>query len=293
MKRAMSAVPVRDAATVLALRGEGDGLEVYMVKRNSRMGFLGGRHVFPGGAVDARDSSEDAAALFRGVDPQAAGAVLAIDDHARARGFLVAAARELYEEAGILLAVDEDGAWVDLDADDERAARLVAERPRVAAGETDFAGLMAEYRLGLAVDRLANFAHWITPEVEKKRFDTRFFIAPAPERQSADHDRSESTEGGWMTAAEAMRRYRAREIELVPPTIATLEWVDRFTSVDEALAAAHEESVVAILPKIVLGEEVVIIYPGDADYESGQPAPPAGRKVNRLVMRDGLWERPQ
>ncbi|MFT4570424.1 MAG: 8-oxo-dGTP pyrophosphatase MutT (NUDIX family) [Hyphomicrobiaceae bacterium] len=289
----MSDLPIRDAATVLSLRERAGSVEVYMVKRNSRMGFLGGRHVFPGGAVDAADSGAAAAALFHGVDPQQAGAVLAIDDHARARGFLVAAARELYEEAGILLAINEAGAWVDLDADDARASSLCAERPNVAAGDTDFATLLASHGLRLAADRLAHFAHWITPDVEKKRFDTHFFIAPAPAAQSADHDRTESTEGSWMTSAQALARYQAREIELVPPTIATLEWVARFSNVDDAMAAAHAEQVVAILPKIIMGDELVILYPGDCDYESGVPAPIAGRTANRLVVRDGLWERPQ
>lgn len=289
----MSERPIRDAATVLSLRERAGDLEVYMVKRNSRMGFLGGRHVFPGGAVDPSDVGDAAAALFRGVAPERAGEVLAIEDHTRARGFLVAAAREMYEEAGILLAVDEADRWVDLDAKDERASELAAERPKVAAGESDFPSLLAKHGLRLATDRLANFAHWITPEIEKKRFDTRFFIAPAPSVQSAAHDRSESTDGGWVTAAEGLRRYRAREIELVPPTIASLEWVARFQKVDDAMNAAHEEVVHPILPKIIMDDELVILYPGDADYDSGEPKPLEGRKANRLVVVDGLWERPQ
>jgi 8-oxo-dGTP pyrophosphatase MutT (NUDIX family) len=291
----MAVPPVRDASTVLAVREAlqpGAGLRIYMVKRNSKMGFLGGRHVFPGGAVDAADSSDAVASLFHGMEPSAASSFLDIEDQARARGFIVAAVRELYEEAGILLAVDDGDQWVDLNEGD-RAQRLRDARPGVAAGARDFGTLLTEEGLRIAAGAMETFAHWITPIIEKKRFDTHFFLAPAPPAQSADHDRTESTAGAWMTAGEVLTGYRSREIELVPPTITTLQWLSAFDTVEAAMAGAKAEVPVPIFPKICMEEELVsILYPGDADYEEGKPGPIEGRTTNRLILVDGLWERP-
>lgn len=283
--------PIRDAATVLALRDTNGGIEVFMVRRASRMGFLGGAHVFPGGALDSKDSEPrllDLAGGFTAVGDL--GRIHGEPD--RARGLLLAAVRELFEESGILLARTPDGDWVDLDEKGPRCERLAAGRAALSARGGDFAGLLAADDLRVDVSGLRFFAHWITPEREKRRFDTRFFLARAPERQSARHCDIESSEGEWITPQRAFERYRAREIELVPPTIASLERLCDFRDVDEALAAFAETQVPCILPKILIGEEVVILYPGDCDYESGTPQPAAGRPTNRLAMKDGLWHRP-
>ena len=287
-------VAIRDAATVLALRDGDDrdgGLEVFMVRRDSRLGFLGGAHVFPGGAVDAADcepSLFELAAGFDAVEP-----LVRLDSNPlRARGLLMAAARELFEEAGVLLARSADGEWVDLDEAGPRTERLVAGRAELSNHGGDFARLIRDEHLRLDVSGLRFFAHWITPDREKKRFDTRFFLARAPERQSARHCEIESSAGEWISPRQAFLRYRAREIELVPPTIASLERLREFSTVDAALAAFASADIPCILPKILLGEEIVILYPGDSDYESGTPQVPDGRPVNRLVMQDGLWQRP-
>lgn len=283
--------PTRDAATVLALRDTEAGPQVFMVRRDSRMGFLGGAHVFPGGALDPHDC--DAASLAIASGFEAVGDLGRIHaDVQRARGLLLAAVRELFEESGILLARDADGDWVDLDEEGPRAARLAAGRAELSNHGGDLAALLVADNLRIDVSGLRLFAHWVTPEREKKRFDTRFFLARAPERQSARHCEIESSAGEWITPGQAMARYRAREIELVPPTIASLERLAEFADVDSALAAFVKAEIPCIFPKIFLDGEIVILYPGDADYESGEPKPPAGRPVNRLVMRDGLWHRP-
>src|SRR5262245_59635293 len=102
-------VPIRDASTVLPLRDGENGLEVFMVKRSSRLGFLGGAHVFPGGAVDAADAAQEIVHHLEDFDAAAAARTLGIEDQTRARGHYVAAIRELFEEAGILLARARDG----------------------------------------------------------------------------------------------------------------------------------------------------------------------------------------
>ena len=288
-----SAAPAkpRDAATVLALRDTDAGPEVFMVRRDSRMGFLGGAHVFPGGALDEADCG--AALQSQASGFEAVGSLSRLHpDPARANGLLLAAVRELFEESGILLARGGDGDWVDLDEEGPRAERLKAAREQLSRHEGDFGATVVAEKLAIDVSGLRLFAHWITPEREKKRFDTRFFLARAPERQSARHCDVESSAGEWITPAAALARYFAREIELVPPTIASLESLAGFDSVDAALAAFTDADVPCIFPKILIGEQVVILYPGDADYESGDAKPPAGHSVNRLEFRDGLWHRP-
>lgn len=281
----------RDAATVLALRDTDAGPEVFMVRRDSRMGFLGGAHVFPGGALDEADCGEALQARATGFE--AVGSLARLhSDPARAKGLLLAAVREMFEESGILLARGDDGDWVDLDEEGPRAGRLKAAREQLSRHEGDFGATIVAENLTIDVSGLRLFAHWITPEREKKRFDTRFFLARAPERQSARHCEVESSAGEWITPSAALARYRAREIELVPPTIASLESLASHDSVEAALAAFSNADIPAIFPKIVLGDQVVILYPGDADYESGDAKPPAGRTVNRLEFRDGLWHRP-
>ena len=282
---------IRDAATVLALRDTDAGPEVFMVRRASRMGFLGGAHVFPGGAVDERDCDAALIALASGFDAVGPTGCLHAEA-ARARGLLMAAVRELFEESGILLARAADGEWVDLDEEGPQAERLKAGRAELSDRRGDFAALMAGDGLRIDVSGLRFFAHWITPAREKKRFDTRFFLARAPERQSARHCEVESSAGEWITPGGALERYHAREIELVPPTIASIERLSAFDSVDAALAAYGNAEIPCILPKILIGDEIVILYPGDSDYESGAPQLPAGRPVNRLMLLDGLWRRP-
>ena len=287
-----SPVRIRDASTVLALRDTTeDGPQVFMVRRDSRLGFLGGAHVFPGGALDAADCEPPLLSITSGFDAVGPLERLHLDPD-RARGLLLAAVRELFEESGILLARTEAGDWIDLDEAAPRTERLLAGRRELSNHGGDFGALIAAENLRIDVSGLRFFAHWITPDREKKRFDTRFFLARAPERQSARHCEIESSAGEWITPREALSRYRAREIELVPPTIASLERLSDFSSVDAALAAFAAAEIPCILPKILLGEEIVILYPGDSDYESGTPMVPDGRPVNRLIMQDGLWRRP-
>jgi 8-oxo-dGTP pyrophosphatase MutT (NUDIX family) len=277
---------------VLALRERDSTLEVFMVRRDSRMGFLGGAHVFPGGALDERDCCDECLGLCEGFECLGPTERLHASAN-RAQGLLVAAVRELFEEAGILLARAGDGAWVNLDEDSERAHRLKAGREALSQGSGDLAALLSGEGLHIDVSGLRFFAHWITPEREKKRFDTRFFLARAPERQSARHCDIESTAGEWLAPAAALARYHAREIELVPPTIACLESLATFGGIDAALASYTSADVPCILPKLALGgDEITILYPGDADYDDGVAQPIAGRPHHRLVLRDGLWHRP-
>ncbi|MFQ5479430.1 MAG: NUDIX hydrolase [Candidatus Binatia bacterium] len=288
------AAELRDAATVLLLRDAGNTLEVFMVERNSSLTFLGGAHVFPGGAVDAGDSSDEMRGLLSGFDEAAAAELLGEDDPARTVGYFVAAVRELFEEAGILLARDREGRWVGLATDEAAATRLSSYRAMLGRGQIGFAKMLADEGLTPALDGLHYYAHWITPEGGKKRFDTRFFLAELPPGQAAVHDRGESVAGQWMSPALALERYARREISMVPPTICTLDRLALHGSVGEAIEASRLLEVVEIFPKVSAGgDALTILYPGDEDYDRGVPGTVSpGKVLNRLTLRDGLWVKP-
>ena len=213
------AKPLRDASTVLPLRNARGDLEVFMVKRASSLGFLGGHHVFPGGAVDAQDADPRFDALLDGIDAEREARRFGMDDSLRARAHVVAALRELFEESGILLARDGDGEDLLGGADSEVVQRFQLARGQVASGALAFAELLEKESLRLAADSLCYFAHWITPKSGEKRFDTRFFIARMPDGQAAEHDPAETIEGEWVRPRDALERYGLRTIQLVAPTI--------------------------------------------------------------------------
>jgi 8-oxo-dGTP pyrophosphatase MutT (NUDIX family) len=287
--------PVRDASTVLALRDDArEGLEVFMVRRNLRLTFHGGAYVFPGGAVDDADASPSFDDLLEGFECEGVLERLHLSDRARARAHYVAAMRELFEEAGILLARHASGAWIELTGAGEEATRFAEHRAGIAAGDVAFDEMLRDEGLRLLADRLCYFAHFITPEHEKKRFDTRFFLAPMPAGQSARHDEGETTEGQWITPENALASYARREIQLLPPTIHCLDKLARCADTAEAMALAAASEIVEIRPKVSVVDDVVtLLLPDDEDYECGVALPSSsGRTLRRLVLRDGLWVKP-
>jgi 8-oxo-dGTP pyrophosphatase MutT (NUDIX family) len=226
-------VPVRDAATVMLVRDGADGLEVFMVRRSLRLVFAGGAHVFPGGAVDDGDRDMEAWSVGRTDDE--ASATLGV-----ARGglaFWVAAVRECFEEAGFLLARDADGEVVRLD-DPVTAERFSGHRLAIETGARTLADVCASEGLRLAVDDMHFVSRWITPEGAPRRFDTRFFVGAAPERQTPLHDARETIAHEWVRPNEALRRHRQGALDLMVPTERSLEWLADGHTVDDVLEAA-------------------------------------------------------
>jgi 8-oxo-dGTP pyrophosphatase MutT (NUDIX family) len=231
------AVPApRDAATVCVLRDGADGLEVFLMRRTTSMAFAAGMHVYPGGAVEVSDSLVPLAGR---ADLDVVAARTFSDDPG---AMLVAAARETFEECGVLIAVDADGMPADVDD------ALEAERAALDAGEVTFASILE--RRGLTVDDAAivPFAHWVTPEVEDRRYDTRFFMTAQPAGQQAVYIAGESDRSAWWRPGDALAASGDGRMAMLPPTAATLAFLASYADAATALAAAATIDVAPILP---------------------------------------------
>ncbi|MDH3611731.1 MAG: hypothetical protein OEU90_04715 [Gammaproteobacteria bacterium] len=252
-------IPARPSATIVLLRDFGRGPELLMVRRRAGDAF-GDNHAFPGGVLDADESS--ARAFCRGVTADEADAMLRVAEGGL--DFYSAAIRELFEETGMLLARNRDGDW----ATDSPGLQELREK----VDQTTLAWpvFLGEQELLMACDALHYFAHWETPLDRPKRWSTRFFIAEAPSAQDASHDGSELTDVRWMTAAEALSSAREGDMKLPFPTIKTLAMLAEFNTVDSLLDWARtraRDGVDRIRPVALLEDGVArFVIPGDPDY---------------------------
>ena len=243
-----NSVPIRPASTILLLRDGASGLEVFMVVRHHQIDFASGALVFPGGKIDPPDDvlAADAArcADVAGLDPAA-------------RAFRVAAIRETFEECGVLLARPRGS---DALVDGQRCAALAA------SGKT-FADMLADEDLVLALDLLTPYAHWITPPVVPKRFDTHFFLAAAPADQLAVHDGGESVDSVWVNPGHALREQEAGNYTIIFPTRMNLKMLDASPTVAAAIGAAQARRIVSVLPEpTTLNGERALKIPLEAGY---------------------------
>jgi len=223
----------RPAATLLLLREAVGAPEVFMLQRTAKAAFLPGAYVFPGGALDPDDSSERAARRVRGLDEARASARLGLS--AGGLAYWVAAARESFEESGILLAFDPN----DRPVDPQRADALAPCRKELHAGKLLFSEFLEREDLYLHAQGIAYYSHWITAPGRARRFSTRFFVACAPAGQHGAHDRAETVHSVWVSPREALERDRRKEIELIFPTRSTLADLASFRAPREALDYAR------------------------------------------------------
>jgi 8-oxo-dGTP pyrophosphatase MutT (NUDIX family) len=266
---------VPSAATVLLLREDSEGLQVLMTKRAAGLSFMAGLWVFPGGRMEDADRSARIAARASGSGHDSiCERMLGIDGQPIARGtalaLQVAACRETFEESGVLLARNRQG---DQGFDDAQLARMASRRTAGSAA-ADFERLLEEEDLVLDLDRLVYWSHWITPSLEQKRFDTRFFAVEVPPGQIASVDRCELTQHAWFTETDFREHLRSGEVRVAPPTLATLQdlWSchGRHGGLQPMLAAERNRPVPPILPKMRAGEagSFEIALPWDQDYPS-------------------------
>lgn len=216
------------AATVILARPR---FEIYLTRRSARSSFAPDAFVFPGGTVDPQDETGPGESL------------------------LLAAIRELFEEAGVLFAKTTASLPVDAAAIDWSS--VAAQRNAIRDGNLSFADFLRARDWQADTASLTRFSHWITPRSEPRRYDTHFFFAVAPPDQVALADAFETHDGVWIAPADALAEYRAGRLHLVYPTIKHLERLAGFDSVDAALAFARGKPVVTVEPT----------DSGEGDYE--------------------------
>lgn len=240
----------RPAATVVLLRDAVDGPEVLLLRRVRSSGFVPGAYVFPGGRVDADDASPELEARLRGLDGSTAAARMGLDPRAvpPALAYVLASIREAFEETGLLLARHGSGDPV---ASAARDARMAAARDRLLADESAFASILGELDVHLDGAALAYIAHWITPVVEPRRYDTRFFAAAVEGDSEVAANAAEMSDAVWLTPREALARHREGVLPMVFPTVHTLQALSGFTSARAVLTDARSRPVPPILPRLV------------------------------------------
>jgi 8-oxo-dGTP pyrophosphatase MutT (NUDIX family) len=250
----------------MLVRDSPAGMEVLMLRRNLASTWVGGAHLFPGGAVDTDDAAPELEE--RSPDRDDAEASRLLDLEGGGLAFFTAAIRECFEEAGILLATTSTGEPFDF-TDPAVADRFVEHRRRLNANELRFADFCADEDLRLDAARLFYFSHWITPVGSPRRYDTRFFVAEMPAGQTALHDDIEVIDSLWIAPAEALRRHKEGEIDMLFPTAKNLQAIGRFEGTADLLVATSASEVPTILPRVTLTDEGTrILMPGDEGYVS-------------------------
>jgi 8-oxo-dGTP pyrophosphatase MutT (NUDIX family) len=262
------AIP-RHAASVLLLREQQGTIEVLLTRRHENLAFMGGLWVFPGGTLCAADTSTLSLALI----PESARVdchrLRDLDNNAlptdTCLGLAIAAARETFEETGILLATTAKGHH----CESERLARLHDRQRAIVSQPELFATSLQEEDLQLDVRRLIYWSHWITPSVVPKRFDTRFYLAALPPEQVATVDNIEATELCWMTPAAVIAAAHDGTMTLSRPTLYNLMELDasvrQHVSLNAILAAEAHRDIAPVLPKIRKAERMIVM-PWDSEY---------------------------
>ena len=261
---------VRPAATVLLLRSGEAPVEILLLRRSSSSRFAADAWVFPGGVVDESDRRLPSG-LWEGIDPATLTERFAADE-ATVLGFHVTAVRETFEEAGVLLARPRQagaGAGADggrrraeLEHDPERR-RL---RAALAAGRIDLARWLTERRILLDLGCLTYHSRWVTPVAQPRRYDTCFFVARAPAGQVVAHDRAETTGQRWLPAAAALDEHEGGRLQLMHPTVRTLQALAVHDSVDAVItAAATQAQVRSVLPSAELDADGRVVRIVDPD----------------------------
>lgn len=239
------------AATVLLLRDK-PSFEVLMIARHEKSAFAGGALVFPGGRVDPGDAATAWREHARGLSADSAIAAAQ-----------VAAIREAFEEAGVLLAAKKDGA----PADPAHVLSLNDWRSRVEKDENLFLDLIRDEKLVLACDALTLFSHWIAPPGLHRRFDTLFFAARFPTGQQVLEDGNEATEALWINPQSALSARQRGERKIIFPTACNLSLLGVSGCVDEVIEFAGRREIVPVTPSATKrGDEIFLKIPDDLGY---------------------------
>jgi 8-oxo-dGTP pyrophosphatase MutT (NUDIX family) len=293
-RREMMVQKPRPASTVVLTRQGRDGLEVYLLKRSGSSRFFPGNYVFPGGAVDREDLDaafwQDHVDLGREEISKRLGGGLS-EEYTFGHG--VSAIRETFEEAGVLLAHQDEGKREEI----ERMCRCRSDGGLAKSWLKEW--VISEGWL-LSFSRLVPWAHWITPEAMKLRFDTRFYVALMPAGQVCAPDAKETTHGLWISPEAALSSNLRREVLLSPPTLVTLHELLPYSTISDLGAEAQRKPWgEARMPRLIkLEKGAVLLEPWDPtiheehvidEEELGGKVLPVGEPFSRLWLNDGVW----
>lgn len=252
---------VRLAATVMLVRPAGSaGFEVYMLRRSEASHFVPDVYVFPGGTLDETDCSERALARARGVDARSLArqyraqiapqfpAPFGSPQATEAAGLLIAALRELFEEAGVLIACDDEGRALRAPDLAPHTERLHLARAQLREGTLSFAELLEELDAFADARALALFSQWITPPIYPRRYNAHFYVAQASADEIAAADAFETHDGVWITPPAALEAERRGEFRMVYPTIKHVERLAQFPTAQALMEFARKKPIYTIMP---------------------------------------------
>lgn len=255
-------VPIQPAATVMLVDDRPD-LQVFMMERHADTVFGGGMWVFPGGRVDQEDHPEAFQAISIHRSDEEASRLMNLDSGGLA--YYVAAIREAFEEAGILLALDRN-THEPLDLTNAAtAARFKAHQDDINDSNRNFIEIMKEENLILDAGEMHYIARWVTPTGPPRRFDARFFITRSPRWQTPIHDERELVHSRWLSPHEILERSESGDMVLMSPTLRMVRSLVQFNSSDEVIAAAsanQSDERARVTP------DREIVLPGEPGYET-------------------------
>ncbi len=288
--------PLRKASTVILVREKNKAFEIYLLRRSTKSGFMGGLYVFPGGVVDPEDNGFDSWSPHIDMAPdqieqQLGGHLFSNED---ALGFSIAAIRETLEEAGVLIASVKNKTQKDVE--DVCTFRLNEGLPK-----SWFRTKMMTENWTLSFSSLGKWSHWITPELMKKRFDTRFFIVFMPENQTCVPDNMETKHGIWVTPQTALEQNLEAQIPLSPPTVVTLTQLLKFKNLDDLKQEIQTRSWgEPVSPRLVPSSKgPVILEPWDTEWHTdceidtsdfSKKVLPPGSWFSRIWCDKGVWK---
>jgi 8-oxo-dGTP pyrophosphatase MutT (NUDIX family) len=279
----------KDAATVILIRPSKDGdWEIFLARRHQKQTFMAGAYVFPGGQLEETDNNPQLKNYIKTADVFDPCRLLQDSSlpGEKALGFFIAAIRETFEEAGILLGGKTTGNFVSFH-DEKVLKRFNDYRHQLNASQITLAEIAQKEKISFFPDALIPYAHWITPEFEKKRFSTRFFLAKLPPNQTPVADAIELTKSLWVTPQEALEMHREQKIILMPPTFKTIEELSAFRDIDELFSAAKTKIIYPILPQLAGN---ILKLPHDPEYSiEDYKRPPKLDESSRILAENGVW----
>jgi 8-oxo-dGTP pyrophosphatase MutT (NUDIX family) len=297
----MVAIPKKATTIILLREKKPEGFEVFLLKRHEKSSFMAGNYVYPGGRVDRGDGSIEISSFCKGMTMEEAHKILGGSLSAEESfAHWVAGIRELFEEAGVLLAYDRLGSPFVIKNQIEQE-RFLNYRSLLQKGKLTLLQIARGEEILFALDQLHYYAHWITPEAFSERFNTRFFLALHPVGQEANYDQKETTAGIWITPQKALEENLKGEVILSPPTLKTLEDLSRFKNMDDLFNSLKTKEYQPILPFLTkISSGPIIIFPWDPEYEvfqrgeipvhinHGRPSQ-QGDNATRLILKEGIW----